>query len=197
MNNNTPKTGKLPEVTLQIQLPTGIAYETEANKLHTQIDYTSYYAGAIQWAIKTIFVMSNDMKMLANPEPPKVDATFREHIQLLLQISNSLNEWLPDFAADLRKASEPKEEVLDLPEMSAESLGADGCKADSATNGELAQIISGLLHNPNLPEPLYNGLSEGLTETFNQGKAEVKIQNEETPEHVAFVLRAYGKEAKQ
>jgi len=82
-----------------------------------------------------------------------------------------------------------------------ERIGFIGKKYQTAPGESLetqdaAKQISELLNNPNLPEPIKDGLADGLLDLFNSHIDQsdfVEYQN--SPEYVEKILRGY--EAKQ
>jgi hypothetical protein len=56
----------------------------------------------------------------------------------------------------------------------------------------LAEQISAVLNNPNLPEPLYNGIHAAINDVFNEhiDQSEV-LAYEDSPERIAQILRGY------
>ncbi len=58
---------------------------------------------------------------------------------------------------------------------------------------DTAKQISDLLNNPDLPEPLKDGLAEGLLDMFNShANQDEFIEYEKSPEYVEMILRGYS-----
>lgn len=67
-------------------------------------------------------------------------------------------------------------------------------KTESPNFDSLANHIAFLLNNPDLPEPIYEGLQQGITDAFNSYIDQTEINDEtKTAEYIAKVLRGFRK----
>ncbi len=127
---------------------------------HTQNDYTSYYIGAINYFIRVALETESLLELQTDSKGFVNDAQFRENMQLLVQISEALAEWLPNYShamhdkvfGSMTEAEPP--EVLDL---SAQS-------EDCQRLNKLAVSLSEVMNNPLTPPVIYNNLTDVLTE---------------------------------
>ena len=102
-----------------------------------------------------------------------------------------------DLKVDLRNFLNDRNHKQDCDgvEMMQVLLGAT--EADIAASGSknieienTALLISGLLNNPNVPQRIRDGLSEGVEECFNEDidQSEI-IDYRDSPEYIAMILR--------
>ncbi len=64
---------------------------------------------------------------------------------------------------------------------------------ESLETRDAAKQISELLNNPNLPEPIKDGLADGLLDLFNSHIDQSEFHDyEKSPEYVEKVLRGYA-----
>jgi glycosyltransferase involved in cell wall biosynthesis len=184
MKNNTEK---LEETKLTISLRTGVMHRNKQEKAHTQNDYTSYYIGAINYFIRIALEAESLLELQTDSKAFLNDARFRENLQLLVQISEGLAEWLPDYSsamrecADVKEADGENEQVSDAPEHHPD-LDA------------LALQISEVLKNPNLPVELYNAILHGADDIINEPSSDVSERFETSPEHIKAVLKMRSSE---
>jgi hypothetical protein len=95
MKNNTEK---LTETKLTIALRTGLMHSNKQEEAHTQNDYSSYYIGAINYFIRIALEAESLLELQTQSKVFVNDAQFRGNMQLLVQISEALAEWLPDYS---------------------------------------------------------------------------------------------------
>jgi hypothetical protein len=95
MKNNTEK---FTETKLTISLRTGSMHSNKREEAHTQNDYTSYYIGAINYFIRVALEAESLLEQQTDSKGFVNDAQFRENMQFLVQISEALSEWLPDYS---------------------------------------------------------------------------------------------------
>jgi hypothetical protein len=95
MKNNTEK---LTETKLTIALRTGLMHSNKQEEAHTQNDYSSYYIGAINYFIRIALEAESLLEQQTQTKAFVNNAQFRENMQLLVQISEALAEWLPDYS---------------------------------------------------------------------------------------------------
>jgi hypothetical protein len=188
MKNNTEK---LTETKLTISLRTGLMHSNKREEAHTQNDFTSFYIGAINYFIRIALEAESLLEQQTESKAFVNDAQFRENMQFLVQISEGLSEWLPDYSTTLRKDIDEQTEneqlnvvrvhspVADLPEQPAESQQLD----------KLAVQISELLKNPTLPVELYNAILHGTDDIINSSNFADNAKYETSPEHIKAVLK--------
>jgi hypothetical protein len=175
MKNNTEK---LEETKLTISLKTGLMHSNKREEAHTQNDYTSYYIGAINYFIRVALEAESLLELQTESKAFVNDAQFRENMRFLVQISEALAEWLPDYSHAMHN------EVFGMNEAET---------ADSKPVSNTAKQISELLNNPNLPEPIKDGLADGLTELYNSHINQSEFHDyEKSPEYVEKILRGYA-----
>jgi signal recognition particle GTPase len=156
MENNTTK---LEETKLTISLRTGLMHSNKREEAHTQNDYTSYYIGAINYFIRVALEAESLLDQQTDSTAFRNDAQFRENMQFLVQISEALAEWLPDYSHAMHDSvfgtTEAKEvESSEIVESSNESESLE----------TLAKQISAIMKNPLVPERLYNAMTDELVE---------------------------------
>ena len=156
MKNNTEK---LTETKLTISLRTGLMHSNKREEAHTQNDYTSYYIGAINYFIRVALEAESLLEQQTDSKGFVNDAQFRENMQFLVQISEALAEWLPDYSHAMHNEvfgmNEAKEvESSEIVESSNESESLE----------TLARQLSAIMKNPLLPERLYNAMTDELIE---------------------------------
>jgi hypothetical protein len=81
-------------------------------------------------------------------------------------------------------------------------MGTESRDAESATlntpgetseTSDLAKQISDLINNPDLPEPIQDGLKDAIIDTFNSHISQKEITNfEDSPVYIDMVLRGYA-----
>jgi hypothetical protein len=175
MKNNTEK---LTETKLTISLRTGLMHSNKQEEAHTQSDYTSYYIGAINYFIRIALEAESLLEQQTDSIAFRNDAQFREHMQFLVQISEGLSEWLPDYSHAMHN------EVFGMNEAET---------ADNKPAGDTAKQVSDLLNNPDLPEPIRDGLRGGLLELYNSHIDQSEFDDyEKSPEYVEKILRGYA-----
>ncbi len=63
---------------------------------------------------------------------------------------------------------------------------------ESLKSSDTAKQVSALLNNPNLPEPIKEGLADGLLDLFNSHINQSEFHDyEKSPEYVEKILRGY------
>jgi hypothetical protein len=175
MKNNTEK---LTETKLTISLRTGLMHSNKREEAHTQTDYTSYYIGAINYFIRIALEAENLLEQQTDSKGFVNDAQFRENMQFLVQISEALAEWLPDYSHAMH------DKVFGMNEAET---------ADNKPVSNTAKQVSDLLNNPDLPEPIRDGLADGLLDLFNSHINQSKFHDyEKSPEYVEKILRGYA-----
>jgi len=102
MKDNTQK---LEETKLTISLRTGLMHSNKREEAHTQNDYTSYYIGAINYFIRIALEAESLLEQQTDSKGFVNDAQFRENMQFLVQISEALAEWLPDYSHAMKDYS--------------------------------------------------------------------------------------------
>jgi hypothetical protein len=178
MKNNTEK---LTETKLTISLRTGLMHSNKREEAHTQNDHTSYYIGAINYFIRIALEAESLLEQQTDSKGFVNDAQFRENMQFLVQISEALAEWLPDYSHAMHNEvfGMSEAETADLPEQSAESQELD----------RLAASISEVLQNPLLPIPIYNAILHGTDDIINSSNSADNAKYETSPEHIKAVLK--------
>jgi signal recognition particle GTPase len=155
MKNNTEK---LEETKLTISLRTGLMHSNKREEAHTQNDYSSYYIGAINYFIRVALEAESLLEQQTDSKGFINDAQFRENMQLLVQISEALAEWLPDYSHAMHS------EVFGA----GEAKEVKKAKTDQAVETEsletLANQLSAIMKNPLTPERLYNAMTDELVE---------------------------------
>jgi hypothetical protein len=64
---------------------------------------------------------------------------------------------------------------------------------ESTETSDLAKQLSDLLNNPDLPEPIQDGLKDAILDTFNSHISQSEITNfEDSPVYIEMVLRGYS-----
>ncbi len=64
---------------------------------------------------------------------------------------------------------------------------------ESTETSDLAKQLSDLLNNPDLPEPIQDGLKDAILDTFNSHISQSEITNfEDSPVYIEMVLRGYA-----
>ncbi len=96
MKNNTEK---LTETKLTISLRTGLMHSNKQEEAHTQNDYSSYYIAAINYFIRIALKAESFLEQQTDSRAFRNDAQFRDNMQYLVQISEALAEWLPDYSS--------------------------------------------------------------------------------------------------
>jgi hypothetical protein len=65
--------------------------------------------------------------------------------------------------------------------------------SESLKPSDTAKQVSDLLNNPNLPEPIRDGLADGLLDLFNSHINQSEFHDyEKSPEYVEKILRGYA-----
>ncbi len=65
--------------------------------------------------------------------------------------------------------------------------------SESLKPSDTAKQVSDLLHNPNLPEPIKDGLADGLLDLFNSHINQSEFRDyKKSPEYVEKLLRGYA-----
>jgi len=91
----------------------------------------------------------------------------------------ALSEWLPDYSHAMHN------EVYGMSETEE--------TADDKPVSDTAKQVSDLLNNPNLPEPIKDGLQDGLLDLFNSHINQSEFHDyEKSPEYVEKILRGYA-----
>jgi hypothetical protein len=178
MKNNTEK---LTETKLTISLRTGLMHSNKREEAHTQNDYTSYYIGAINYFRRVALEAESLLEQQTESKAFVNDAQFRENMQFLVQISEGLSEWLPDYSHAMHDKlfGMNEAETADLPEQSAKSQELD----------KLAASISEVLQNPLLPVEVYNSILHGTDAIINSSNSADNAKYETSPEHIKAVLK--------
>ncbi len=179
---------KLEETKLTISLRTGLAHRNKGEEAHNQNDYTSYYIGAINYFIRVALEAESLLELQTESKAFVSDSQFRENMRLLVQISEALAEWMPDYSHAMKDYSSRIEEtkqaeteqVLDLSER-PQDLDA------------LAVQISEVLKNPSLPVEIYNAILHGTDDIVNASDSSTSEYYETSPEHIKAVLRMRSK----
>ncbi len=175
MKNNTEK---FTETKLTISLRTGLMHSNKREEAHTQNDCTSYYIGAINYFIRVALEAESLLEQQTDSKGFVNDAQFRENMQLLVQISEALAEWLPDYSHAMHN------EIFGMNEAET---------AAGKPVSDAAKQVSDLLNNPNLPEPIKDGLQDGLLDLFNSHINQSEFHDyEKSPEYVEKILRGYA-----
>ncbi len=175
MKNNTEK---LTETKLTISLRTGLMHSNKREEAHTQNDYTSYYIGAINYFIRVALEAESLLEQQTESKAFVNNAQFRENMQFLVQIGEALAEWLPDYSHAMHN------EVFGMNEAEI---------ADNKPASNTAKQVSALLNNPDLPEPIRDGLADGLLDLYNSHIDQSDfVEYQKSPEYVEKILRGYA-----
>jgi signal recognition particle GTPase len=155
MKNNTEK---LTETKLTISLRTGLMHSNKQEEAHTQNDYTSYYIGAINYFIRVALEAESLLEQQTDSKAFRNDAQFRENMQFLVQISEALAEWLPDYSHAMHS------EVFGVNEAKEAKKAKTNQAVETESLETLAKQISAIMKNPLLPERVYNAMTDELIE---------------------------------
>ncbi len=115
------------------------------------------------------------------------------------------NFYLPDLLENLQlylftwtsKHSEAYRKWSEALESDGDNVSADSAPTlapgESLPPSATAKQVSDLLNNPDLPEPIRDGLADGLNELFNSHINQSEfIDYQSTPEYVEKILRGYA-----
>jgi len=155
MKNNTEK---LTETKLTISLRTGLMHSNKREEAHTQNDYSSYYIGAINYFIRVALEAESLLEQQTDSKGFVNDAQFRENMQFLVQISEALAEWLPDYSHAMH------DKVFGVNEAKEVKKTKTNQAVETESLETLAKQISAIMINPLLPERLYNAMTDELVE---------------------------------
>jgi signal recognition particle GTPase len=155
MENNTTK---LTETKLTISLRTGLMHSNKREEAHTQNDYSSYYIGAINYFIRVALEAESLLDQQTDSTAFRNDAQFRENMQLLVQISEALAEWLPDYSHAMH------DKVFGADEAKEVKTAKTNQAVEAESLETLANQLSAIMKNPLMPERLYNAMTDELVE---------------------------------
>lgn len=184
---------------IPITISTSYTHQRKDDKIRQQIDQTSYYLGAIFWFMKAAVEGYDLLDMQTSTKLFRFD-DFRGNVQLMAEIGAGLSEQLTLYSCGIPNFDEkaPAKNVPDIPIAARDSEDereeTDFGTIDTASEENLAAVVSAVLQNPNLPQPMYDAIKNGLTDVFNSPRMNQRefVEYEETPEYIAKVFRGYA-----
>ena len=155
MKNNTEK---LEKTKLTISLRTGLMHSNKREEAHTKNDFTSYYIGAINYFMRIALEAESLLEQQTESKAFVNDAQFRENMQFLVQISEGLSEWLPDYSHAMHDSVFGTTEAKEVKKVKTNQA------VETESLETLANQLSTIMKNPLLPERLYNAMTDELIE---------------------------------
>ncbi len=190
MNQDTAKTNKTPqleETTINLRVRTGLMHSNKREEAHTRNDYTSFYIGAINYFIRIALEAQSLLDMQTDSQAFRNDVQFRENLQFMVQLSEAFSEWLPGYSHAIADGNDTKQEATRV------NSAYKGTSGESLKPSDTAKQVSDLLNNPDLPEPIKDGLADGLLDLFNSHINQSEFHDyEKSPEYVEKILRGYA-----